>query len=299
MNRLSQEMGMFQLTTLKQTIRTTLRSVQQKHTSQLAAGLSYYFVLALFPALIAFAAAVSLLPIPHLFDQILALMARIVPADSMGLVRGVLKGVASSHGRSFLSLGIALTIWAASGGFVALIEALNIAYGLEDKRSFLHRRILAIGLSFGVGTLMTLALSLMVLGPDFGRWLAAKAGASSVFASVWPYLRWGICVACAVLSIEVIYAWGPSGRRSLRSTFPGACIAVVTWVVLSSGLGLYLRSFTRLNKTYGVMAAGVALLLWLNWTAFSILVGAEINANLEAGAAGETKAAAAAAASGG
>jgi membrane protein len=271
---------MFQMAALKQVVRTTYRSLQEKHTSQLAAGLSYYFVLSLFPALIAFAAAVSLLPIPHLFDQILALMARFVPADSMGLVRGVLKGVASRHGRSFLSLGIALTIWAASGGFVALIEALNVAYDLEDKRGLVHRRLLAIGLSFGVGTLMTLALSLMVVGPGFGAWLANKAGVGREFATVWPYLRWGICLACAVLSIEVIYAWGPTGRRSLRSTLPGACIAVATWLILSSALGVYFRSFTRLNKTYGTLAAGVALMLWLYWTAFSILVGAEFNAEL-------------------
>jgi len=271
---------MLRLTTIKQAAQTTYASLQQKHTSQLAAGLSYYFVLSLFPFLIAFAAAVALLPIPNLFDQILGLMARFVPSDSMGLVRAVLRGVVSSHGGSFLSLGIALTIWAASGGFVALVEALNVAYDLEDDRSFLHRRLLAIGFALGVGTLMILALTLMVVGPGFGTWLATKAGVGKLFVTVWPYLRWAICVACAVLSIELIYAWGPSARRSLRSTLPGACIAVVTWLVLSSALGLYLRSFTRLNKTYGTLAAGIALMLWLYWTAFSILVGAQFNANL-------------------
>jgi len=280
---------MFRLATIKQVVRTTYSSVQRKHTSQLAAGLSYYFVLSLFPALIAFAAAVSLLPIPHLFDQILGLMARFVPADSMGLVRSVLKNVISGHGGSFLSLGIALTIWTASGGFAAVIDALNVAYDIPEKRSFLHRRLLAVGLAFCVGTLMILALTLMVVGPDFGIWLAKKAGVSGVFVIVWPYLRWAICVACAVLSIELIYAWGPSIRRSLRATLPGACIAVATWLVLSSALSLYLRSFTRLNKTYGALAAGIALMLWLYWTAFSILVGAEFSAELMQAHDRETK----------
>lgn len=265
---------------IRQLIRNTYASVQRKHVSQLAAGLSYYFVLSLFPFLIAFAAAVALLPIPHLFDQINVLMGRFVPSDSMGLVRAVLNGVASSHRGSFLSLGIALTIWTASGGFAALVEALNVAYDLQDKRSFLQRRLLAIGLALAVGTLMILALALMVVGPGFGIWLAKKAGVSRIFGIVWPYLRWAICGACAVLSIELIYAWGPATRRPLRSTLPGACIAVVTWLILSSALGLYLRSFTRLNKTYGALAAGIALMLWLYWTAFSILVGAEFNANL-------------------
>ena len=89
---------MLRLTTIKQAAQTTYASLQQKHTSQLAAGLSYYFVLSLFPFLIALAAAVALLPIPNLFDQILGLMARFVPSDSMGLVRAVLRGVVSSHG---------------------------------------------------------------------------------------------------------------------------------------------------------------------------------------------------------
>lgn len=280
-------MDMHRLTIFKQAIQTTYASVQRKHTSQLAAGLSYYFVLSLFPALIALASAIALLPIPNLFDQILGLMAGFVPADSMGLVRGVLKDVVSPHGGGFLSLGIVLTIWAASGGFAALIEAINVAYDLEDKRSFLRRRLLAVGLALGIGLLMIIALALMVVGPGFGVWLANKAGLSRVFATVWPYLRWAICVACAFLSIEMIYAWGPSVRRPLRSSLPGACIALVTWLALSSALGLYLRSFSKLNKTYGTLGAGIALMVWLYWTAFSILVGAEFNADLSHAAEGQ------------
>ncbi len=212
---------MHQLTILKQAVQTTYASVQRKHTSQLAAGLSYYFVLSLFPALIALASAVALLPIPNLFDQILGLMARFVPSDSMGLVRGILKDVVSPHGGGFLSLGIVLAIWAASGGFAALIDALNVAYDVQDKRRFLHRRLLAIGLALGIGTLMIFALALMVVGPGFGIWLATRVGLGKVFVIAWPYLRWAICIACAVLSIELIYAWGPSVRRPLCSTLPG------------------------------------------------------------------------------
>ncbi len=268
------------LTTLDKAVRTTYTRVQRKHTSQLAAGLSYYFVLSIFPSLITFAAAVALLPIPNLFDQILGLMARFVPSDSMGLVRTVLKDVISPHGGSFLSLGILLAIWAASGGFAALIEALNVSYDFEEDRGFLHCRSVAIGLVFGVGTLMIVALALMVVGPGFGSWLATKVGMGEVFGILWPYLRWALCIGCAVLSIGLIYTWGPSKRVSLRSSLPGACMALLTFLILSSLLGIYLRSFTQLNKTYGTLAAGIALMLWLYWTAFSILIGAEFNATL-------------------
>lgn len=262
----------------RRVVRLTYAGVRSKHTSQLAAGLSYYFILSLFPLLIAFAAGLALVPLPHLFDQILMLMGRFIPADSMGLVRGVLRDVISPHGGSILSVGIVLTIWAASGGVAALVEAVNVAYNLDDRRSFVRKRLLAIGLMFAVGTLAILALALMVVGPGFGRWLAGKAGLGGVFVALWPYLRWALSIACAVLSIELIYMWAPSVRRRFRSTLPGAVIALVTWLVLSSGLGLYLRNFGKLNKTYGTLAAAVALLLWLYWTAFSILIGAQFNA---------------------
>lgn len=258
-------------------MRLTYAGVRSKHTSQLAAGLSYYFILSLFPLLIAFAAGLALLPLPHLFDQILVLMGRFVPSDSMGLVRGVLRDVITPHGGGILSVGIVLTIWAASGGVAALMEAVNVAYNLPDQRSFVRKRLLAIGLMFAVGALAALALAMMVVGPGFGRWLAGKVGLGGIFVALWPYLRWVLSIVCAVLSIELIYMWAPSSRRPLRSTLPGALIALVTWLLLSSALGLYLRNFGKLNKTYGTLAAAVALMLWLYWTAFAILVGAQFN----------------------
>ena len=262
----------------KRVVRLTYAGVRAKHTSQLAAGLSYYFILSLFPLLISFAAALALVPVPHLFDQILIVMAEFVPADSMGLVRGVLRDVMVRHGGSVLSVGLVLTVWAASGGVAALIDAVNVAYDLPEKRSFVHRRALAIGMMFAVGALAVIALALMVVGPGFGIWLANKIGLGVVFVHVWPYLRWLVSIVCAVLSIEMIYVWAPSQRRPFVSTLPGAFTALISWLVLTSALGIYLRSFSNLNKTYGTLAAAVALLLWLYWTAFAILVGAQFNA---------------------
>lgn len=262
----------------KRVLRLTYAGVKSKHTSQLAAGLSYYFILSLFPLLISFAAALALVPLPHLFDQILILMAKFIPSDSMGLVRGVLRDVVVRHGGSLLSVGILLTMWAASGGVAALIDAVNVAYDLPEKRSFIHRRALTIGLMFGVGALAISALALMVVGPGFGTWVARKVGLGAVFVAMWPYLRWVLSIVCAILSIELIYVFAPSSRQPFGSTLPGAVMALITWLVLSSALGVYLRQFSHLNKTYGTLAAAIALLLWLYWTAFAILVGAQFNA---------------------
>lgn len=266
------------ITQLNLAIRRTYAGVKEKHTSQLAAGLSYYFILSLFPLLITFAAALALVPVPGLFDQILTLMSRFIPPDSMGLVRAIVRDVISPHGGSIFSLGIVGTVWAASGGVAALIEAVNVAYGLPDTRSFVRKRLIAVGLMFALGILAILALSLLVVGPHFGSWLAEKVRMGPAFGIAWPYLRWLLSIACAVLCIEVIYTGAPARRPRFLSTLPGAFMALITWVVLSSALGLYLRNFGKLNKTYGALAAAVALMLWLYWTAFSILVGAHFNA---------------------
>ena len=258
----------------------TYNDVQNKHTMQMAAGLSYYFIMSLFPLLIVFAAIVAYLPVPNLFDQALTFASRFVPHDSMGLVRTVLRDVITPHRGSFLSFGIVATIWAASGGFAGMIEALNIAYDVPENRPFWKTRPLAVGLTFLTGFLLVIALALMIVGPDFGGWLAAKVGLGTAFAAVWPFLRWAIAVGFTVLAVELIYFLAPNVRQRFRKTLPGAAVAVGCWILLSWALGYYFQKFGNLNKTYGTLAAAIALMVWLYWTAFAILLGGEINADL-------------------
>jgi membrane protein len=265
---------------LKSALHRTYVNVQRKHTTQLAAGLSYYFVMSLFPLLIVFAATVAYLPIPNLFDQALALAGRFIPQDSLGLVKAVLRQVVTPYRAKFLSLGILGTIWAASGGFSSMMEALNVAYDVPENRPFWKTRPLAIGLTFLTGILLIIALALMLVGPNFGGWLAAKVGLGSVFVVAWGYMRWSIAIAFAVLAIEVIYFLAPNVRQRFRATLPGAAVAVGCWIVLSWALGIYFQHFAKLNKTYGTLAAAIALMVWLYWTAFAILLGGEINADL-------------------
>jgi membrane protein len=267
-------------TQVKGALGRTYQGVQRKHTMQMAAGLSYYFVMSLFPLLIVFAAAVAYLPVPNLFDQALGFASRFMPHESMGLVKAVLRQVITPHRGKFMSLGIVGTIWAASGGFSSMMEALNVAYDVPESRPFWKTRPLAIGLTFLIGILLVIALALMLVGPNFGGWLAAKVGLGSVFIAVWPYLRWSIAIAFAVLAIELIYFLAPNVRQRFRRTLPGAALAVACWLLLSWALGIYFQHFTNLNKTYGTLAAAIALMVWLYWTAFAILLGGEINADL-------------------
>src|SRR5579872_3383863 len=129
---------------LKEALWMTAEDVGKNHTLQMAAALSYYFVLSLFPALIFLSAVVAYLPVSNLFDQVITLMSGFVPADSMGLVRKVLSDVITPNRSTFLSFGILGTLWTASGGFAAAIEALNIAYDAKEDRPFWKTRPLAV-----------------------------------------------------------------------------------------------------------------------------------------------------------
>jgi len=261
-------------------LKKTYQDVMNNHTMALAAGLSYYFVMSLFPALILAAAVVAYLPIPDLFGKTLGAMQQFVPADSMGVVKSVLRDVITPSRGGFLTIGILGTIWAASGGFASLIEALNVSYDVPETRPIWKTRSLAIGLMLVIGGLMVLAAIAMFLGPAFGTWLAAKLDLSSIFATLWPFLRWAISVAFIVLAVELMFYWAPNVKQRFGSTLPGAAVGVGFWVVASWALGLYFQHFANFNKTYGALGAAVALMVWLYWSWFFMLVGAEINSEL-------------------
>ena len=211
---------------IKDALVETYEDVLRNHTMQMAAALSYYFVLSFFPALIFLSAVVAYLPLPDLFNQALSMMARFLPQDSMGLVRRVLSDVITPNRGTFLSLGILGTLWASSGGFSAAIEALNIAYGVQDDRPFWKTRPLAVGLAIVIGLLMLVALSVMVVGPRFGEWVADRVHLSHLFVLVWPYIHWSIAIGFTILAVETLYFLAPNVKQRLRATLPGAIVAV-------------------------------------------------------------------------
>ena len=258
----------------------TYGDVVRNHTLQMAAALAYYFILSLFPALIFLSAVVAYLPVPDLFDQALNLMGQFLPTDSMGLVRRVLADVVTPNKGAFLSFGILVTLWSASGGFSAAIEALNIAYDVEDDRPFWKTRPLAVGLAIITGALLLTALSVMIVGPRFGEWLAARVHLSNLFVLLWPFIHWSIAVGFTILAVETLYYLAPNVKQRFLATLPGAILAVGCWIGLSFLLGMYLRHFGNFNKTYGTLGAAIVLMVWLYWTGFAMLVGAELNAEL-------------------
>jgi membrane protein len=253
-----------------------VRDMEKKHTMAFAAALSYYFVLALFPFLILLSAVVAHLPLPDFFSQAMGLVARVVPAASMDPLRKLMKDTILSRQSRLLTLGIVFTLWSASSGFTALIEALNTAYDVSETRRYWKTRSLAIGLTFSVGCLLVFALGLLLVGPSLSAWLTDAFG----MATLWPYARWAVAIGCTVLAVELLYFVAPNVKQRFMSTLPGALIAVGGWIGLSYLLGIYFQDLSAYSTGYGSLGVALAFSIWLYWTGFVMLIGAQFNSAL-------------------
>jgi membrane protein len=263
--------------TIKRSLITVYNDVYDEHLFVFAAGLSYYFVLSLFPLLVLMASLLGYVPIPQLFEGLLSLMARLVPGDGMSLVRNIVSDVVSHKHAHFLTLGLVFTIWTASSGVAAMIDGLDIVYRVREARPIWKTRPIALGLTLLAGSLLLVAVGLMVEGTHLGIWFTDRFDLNPAIPAVWGYLRWGIAIAVAVLAVELLYHFGPKVRQRFRDSLTGAIVAVTTWIGLSYLLGSYFRHFESLDKTYGPLGAAIGLYVWFYLSGFAILFGGELN----------------------
>ncbi|MGA9352739.1 MAG: YihY/virulence factor BrkB family protein [Terriglobales bacterium] len=265
---------------LKRAIAATYQDVQDHHTFQVAAALSYYTILAVFPGLIFLSAVMGSIPFTDLFARSLSAMARILPPDAMRFVQSMLLDLTGANHKAWLSFGTLGLLWVASTAFDAAIEALDIAYDVKDDRPMWKTRLLALVLGGVCVGLWLAALAVLIVGPEFGSWLATRIPVSRNFVVFWPLIHWGVAISFTVLAVVAVYFLAPKVRQRLLDTLPGALLAVSSWIVLSYLLGVYFRHFANYNRTYGTLAGFIALLTWLYWNAFALLLGAEMNAKL-------------------
>jgi membrane protein len=253
-----------------------VRDMERNHTLAFSAALAYYFVLSLFPFLILLSAVVAHLPLPDFFSQVMGLVARVVPASSMGPLRNLMKDTIFSGHSRLLTFGILFTVWSASSGFTALIDALNTAYAVTETRRYWKTRSLAVILTFSVGCLLIIALGLLLLGPGLSARLTDAFG----MGNLWPYVRWVVTIGCTVLAVELLYFVAPNVKQKFVSTLPGALIAVGGWIGLSYLLSIYFQDFSAYSRGYGSLGVALAFSIWLYWTGFLVLIGAQFNAEL-------------------
>jgi len=182
-----------------------------------------------------------------------------------------------------LSLGIAVTaiiaLWSGSSAISSMIDAFNLAYGVEDSRPFVKKRSLAIGLTVLLALFINVGFALLVFGHRIGSWIADKIGAGSTFNAVWNLARWPGAIAAVGVFLALLYYLGPDVEQSFRWMSPGSAVATVLWLIATSGFGLFLR-FSNPGSAYGVVGSVLVLLFFLYITGLIFIVGAELNAVL-------------------
>lgn len=249
-----------------------------------AAQLSYYFLLALFPLLLFlmsllgyFAQAGS-----DLRNKLLTYLATVMPHSAVTLVHTTLDEISQSASGGKLSVGILAALWAASNGMGAMSDTLNVAYGVKERRPWWKVRLVSIGLTIMLSILIVVALAIVLYGGRIGEAIAAHFGLSNLFTFGWKILQFPIALLFILLTFDLIYYFAPDNRRRRRNWWNiGAITAVVLWLLVSFCFRLYLHFFNSYSVTYGSLGALIILMLWFYFTGLAILIGGEINSELE------------------
>ena len=240
-----------------------------------AAQLSYYFLLSLFPLLIFLVSLFPYLPITQ--ENMLGLVKDFAPQESMKLIETNLSQLSEKNG-TILSIGLIGTLWSASNGINAIIKTMNHAYEVQEERSFLRTRLTAVLLTLAMIVVIAVALLLPVFGKHIGLFLFSKLELSSQFLSVWNALRWLVSSLIIFIIFIGLYWLAPSKKLTCRSTIPGALFATVGWILTSYAFSYYVDQFGNYTAAYGSIGAIIVLMVWFYISGVIIIIGGEINA---------------------
>lgn len=246
-----------------------------------AAALGFYLTLAIFPAIIAMMNVIPYLPIARVDEAIMDLLGQALPDEASVLVAGVVDQVLSEQRGGLLSFSLLATLWAASTGMYAIMQHLNIAYDVKERRSFIRARATALVLSLLFGALVLGAFSLIVLGGIVQDWIGNQFGFTSALLAFFVVFRWVIIVLALLLAFAIVYHYAPNVERSFKLVTPGSIFAVAMLIFTSLVFSFYTKNFADYNAAYGSIGAVIILMLWLYMAGLVTLVGSEINALLE------------------
>lgn len=265
----------------KQILVRVLHRASRDNLGMVAASVAFYSLLALFPGIAALISIYGLLANPSEVAQQFAAIHSVLPDDVYRLVDGQMRDLAS-HPAGALGAGLAgailLSVWSATRGTKALIAALNIAYDEHEARGMLRLNALAFGMTLFLVVLGVVAVGLVVALPivlDF-------VGLGSVTDTLVRWLRWPALAALVLFTLAVLYRYGPARRRARWQWVSwGSVFAVVLWLAASGLFSLYVSEFGNYNATYGSVGAVIVLLMWLFISGFVVMLGAQVNAEME------------------
>lgn len=260
------------------------KEIQDDEVLGRGAQLAYYFLLALFPMLLFLTALLGLFPVNTSTSALLQYAGQILPGDALGILQRYLDSVVQGSGKEILSVGILGALWASSSGVTAIIDALNVAYDATETRPLWKVRLTGILLTIALAGFVILSAVLVLFGGQVAEWVAEFLGFGLLFEVGWKVLQWPLAFGLMVVAIGIIYYVCPNVEQEWRWVTPGAVVAVVLWLGLSLAFKLYVTNFGNYNAAYGSIGGVVVLMLWLYLSGTVILLGGEINAEIEAAA---------------
>lgn len=255
--------------------------MDKDNLSIVAAGVAFYFLLSIFPALAAFISIYGLLNDPADAQQQVQAFSEILPAEARTILLAQLQQLTSgpSSALSFGALfGLLLALWSAMKGTMALITALNIVYDEQEQRGTIRLYLVAFLLTMGAVLFLALSLALIAVIPP----ILQQLGIGSWVETAFNVARWPILALVVILTLSAVYRFAPSRRSpQWRWVNPGSLTAAALWLISTALFSWYVSSFGSYNETYGSLGAVVILLMWFYITSYIFLLGGELNAELE------------------
>jgi membrane protein len=262
--------------------------VKEDNVSLLAAGVAFYAMLAIFPAIIAVVTIYGMVADPEQVESQVGEFAKSLPAGADQLIAQQLKSVASA-GEQALSIGLAVSLlavfWSVSSGVQGLVKSLNLVYDERETRGFAKLRGLSLLFTLGAILVVVIAMALIAVFPAvIDRLDLGQTGELAVSIA-----RWVVLAVVVLTALAVLYRYAPNrANPRWRWVSWGAVVALVLWLLGSVGFSWYVDNFSNYNQTYGALAAVIILLLWLFLSSFAVLLGAELDAEIERQTASDT-----------
>lgn len=242
----------------------------------LAAQLAYFFLLSLFPFLLFLVTLVGYLPIDE--DYLIRFLDAYAPAEIITLIEGNLTRLVNVQNGGLLSVGIIGTLWSASNGVNAITKAFNKAYNVEEDRSFIVARLIAILLTIAMVVVISIALLLPVFGEIIGTYLFSFIGLSEKFINIWNMSRWIISSTVFLIVFIALYMLAPNMKVKIKHTIWGAIFATLSWQLVSLGFSYYVSTVGNYSATYGSLGTIIVLMIWFYISGIIIITGGVINA---------------------
>jgi membrane protein len=246
-----------------------------------AGGVVFYGLLALFPAITALVSSYGLFADAATIGRHLAFAAALMPEGAFGIVEEQINRIAAQGGGGLsagFAFGLLLAIWSANAGMKAIMDALNVIYDEDEKRGFVRLNLMSLVLTVGALSVLLLAIASVIVFPLMLNWIGLGGAAEWTVA----VLRWPALLILVMFGLAVLYRFGPSRREARWQWLSvGAAVAMLLWLAASVLFSWYLSNFADYNATYGSLGAGIGLMMWLWLSVIAILLGAELNSEIE------------------